>query len=369
MALAFYNALEVDVRRSFANGFQLRGNYTWSKNLDDGSAWNTSVSGNTPAFVEFPLQPKARLGPGGDRRPPVGLDQRQLRPALRPEPALPQPLLRARRLHRRRLDGERHPGRADRLSVLAAAWLQPARQRRLAQSHPAQLESSLQRQSLSAHGGPILQSQRVHPATVSVPNGSGGNTIYGTYGNVKRDSLPGPGLTELDFSAVKNTHITERLEPAVPRRVLQHPQPHQFPHAERGRVFLGATITSSGGVKRDSFGNFAHGGRGHGHVHHVAADSVRRQVAVLGDRPIGRSGQTKLPMVLKDEQTSTCTHAEHHLELILAGVAPNSPKDAHVFAGTATCVMCCRATGRLRGHAAGTYRSHAAIFVANLRSR
>ena len=61
--VGLYNALEVDVRRSFANGFQFRGNYTWSKNLDDGSAWNTSVSGNTPAFVEFPLDPKLDWGP------------------------------------------------------------------------------------------------------------------------------------------------------------------------------------------------------------------------------------------------------------------------------------------------------------------
>ncbi len=69
--VGLYNALEIDVRRSYANGVQFRGNYTWSKNLDDGSAWNTSVSGNTPAYVEFPLEPKARLGPGGDRRAPV----------------------------------------------------------------------------------------------------------------------------------------------------------------------------------------------------------------------------------------------------------------------------------------------------------
>jgi hypothetical protein len=38
-------------------------------------------------------------------------------------------------------------------------------------------------------------------------------------------------------------------------------------------------------------------------------------------------------MVLADEQTSSCTPVEHHLELILAGVPPNFPKDAHVFAG------------------------------------
>ena len=58
-----YNSLLVDVRRSFGNGFQFRGNYTFAKNLDDGSAWNTSVSGNTPAFVMFPLQPMLDWGP------------------------------------------------------------------------------------------------------------------------------------------------------------------------------------------------------------------------------------------------------------------------------------------------------------------
>ena len=61
--VGLYNSLIVDGRRSFANGFQFRGNYTFAKNLDDGSAWNTSVSGNTPAFVEFPLNPKLDWGP------------------------------------------------------------------------------------------------------------------------------------------------------------------------------------------------------------------------------------------------------------------------------------------------------------------
>ncbi len=46
--IANYNALTVDLRRQYANGLQLRANYTFSKNLDNGSAWNTSVSANTP---------------------------------------------------------------------------------------------------------------------------------------------------------------------------------------------------------------------------------------------------------------------------------------------------------------------------------
>ncbi len=58
-----HNALEVDLRRSLANGLQLRANYTFAKNLDNGSAWNTSVSANTPAFVSYPANPSLDYGP------------------------------------------------------------------------------------------------------------------------------------------------------------------------------------------------------------------------------------------------------------------------------------------------------------------
>jgi hypothetical protein len=60
--ISSYHALEVDVRRQYSHGVQLRGVYTWSKNLDDGSAWNTSVSSNTPAFVSFPNNPRVDYG-------------------------------------------------------------------------------------------------------------------------------------------------------------------------------------------------------------------------------------------------------------------------------------------------------------------
>ncbi len=57
-----YNALEVDVRKQLSHGLQLRGVYTWASNLDDGSAWNTSVSANTPAFVMYPGNPRLDYG-------------------------------------------------------------------------------------------------------------------------------------------------------------------------------------------------------------------------------------------------------------------------------------------------------------------
>ena len=60
---ANYNGLIVDVRHDLYRGLQLRASYTWSKNLDDGSAWNTSVSANTPAYVEVPRLPHGDYGP------------------------------------------------------------------------------------------------------------------------------------------------------------------------------------------------------------------------------------------------------------------------------------------------------------------
>ena len=58
-----YNGLEVDLRHTLTRGVAFRGNYTYSKNLDDGSAWNTSVSANTPAFVSYPNNPALDWGP------------------------------------------------------------------------------------------------------------------------------------------------------------------------------------------------------------------------------------------------------------------------------------------------------------------
>ncbi len=57
-----YNGLVVDARRNLRNGLQVRGVYTFSKNLDNGSAWNTSVSANTPAFVSYPKNPALDYG-------------------------------------------------------------------------------------------------------------------------------------------------------------------------------------------------------------------------------------------------------------------------------------------------------------------
>ena len=244
-----YNALEVDVRHSYANGLQLRGNYTWSKNLDDGSAWNTSVSGNTPAYVEFPLQPKLDWGLAatdvrhsasinGSYDLPFGPNHHFLSHSSAPvgfiasgwtasailavQTGFPfSPQL-----------GYNPPGNGDSRNPIRPSW------------NPS-FSGNLYPRTAGEYFNPNAFIQ----PTVSIPNGSGGNTIYGTYGDVKRDSLTGPGLTELDFSAVKNTHITERLNLQFRAEFFNIPNRTNFLTPNEVVYSSAPTITKSGGVE------------------------------------------------------------------------------------------------------------------------
>jgi hypothetical protein len=194
-----YHSLVVDVRRSFAAGFQFRGNYTWSKNLDDGSAWNTSVSGNTPAFVEFPQRPKLDWGPAatdvrnvaslnGSYELPFGAKQRYLHHTSAPVNLLVSgwtasaivtaqsgfpfsPQL-----------GYNPTGNGDTRNPVRPNW------------------------NPSFHGRLYSRTAQryFNPAAFLPP-------AAGTYGNVSRDALTGPGLTEVDFSATRTARLTERL--------------------------------------------------------------------------------------------------------------------------------------------------------------
>jgi hypothetical protein len=194
-----YNSLVVDVRRSFANGFQFRGNYTYSKNLDDGSAWNTSVSGNTPAFVEYPGDPKLDWGPAatdvrnaasinGSYELPFGPKKRFLNDA----PAVVNFItagwtasaivtLQSGFPFTPQL-GYNPTGNGDTRNPVRPNW------------NP----------NFSGNLYPHTPAQYFNPSAFLQP-------ATGTYGNVSRDVLVGPGLKELDFSATRSAHLTERL--------------------------------------------------------------------------------------------------------------------------------------------------------------
>jgi hypothetical protein len=194
-----YNALEVDVKRQYANGLQLRGVYTWSKNLDDGSAWNTSVSSNTPAFVSFPGNPKTDYG----------LAATNIAQAAAINGTWELPL------------GGGH-------AVLANA--SPATQKIVSGwslSGIATLQTGFPFSPQLGYN-PTGNGDSRNPARPQL-NSSFNGTLYpktaaqwfnpeafsapypGTFGNAGRDTLTGPGLTDVDLSLVKNASIRERL--------------------------------------------------------------------------------------------------------------------------------------------------------------
>ena len=197
--VGLYNSLVVDVKRTLGNGLQFRGNYTYAKNLDDGSAWNTSVSVNTPAFVMFPLNPKLDWGPGatdvrhaaalnGSYELPFGPQRRFINHASRP------------------------------VNILASEWTVSAIAN-LQTGFPFTPQLGYNPTGNGDTRNPVrpnwnpnfngkLYPRRVGQwfnATAFLPPANG------AYGNVSRDALTGPESAGLDLSATKNAHFSERV--------------------------------------------------------------------------------------------------------------------------------------------------------------
>lgn len=197
--IGMYNALTVDLKRSFSKGLQFRANYTYSKNLDNGTAWNTSVSINTPAYVMFPLRPKLDWGPAatdlrhmaafnGSYELPFGRDRRFLKRLSRPVNVITSDWTISTIVHLQAgfpftpQLGYNPTGNGDTRNPVRPNW------------NP----------NFSGRLYPHTVSQWFDPVAFSTP-------ATGTYGSVSRNSLVGPGLSELDLSGSKTAHLSERL--------------------------------------------------------------------------------------------------------------------------------------------------------------
>jgi hypothetical protein len=198
-----YNALIADLRHDFSHHFQVRANYTWSKNLDDGSAWNTSVSSNTPAFVEVPSLPHLDYGPAAtDIRNIVAINGTYALPFGRGEAYL----------------GNAKPA-TDRLvsgwSVATIASLFSgfpfSPQLGYNPTGSGDSRNPVRPDLNPAFTGPLSAkgttaekvTQYFNPAAYLAP-------AYGTVGNVSRDSVRGPGYADWDLSLLKSTQLTEK---------------------------------------------------------------------------------------------------------------------------------------------------------------
>jgi hypothetical protein len=183
----------VDVNHRFSHGLQLRGVYTYSKNLDDGTAWNSSVASNAPGFVMFPLNPKLDYGLGTT-------DVRNLA-VLNGTYELP---------FGKAATGWQKKATAG-WSTSAIVTLQSGLpftpQLGYNPTGNGDSRNPVRPEFNPAFTGPIIEggpTQYFNPNAFLAP-------ATGTYGNVGRDTLIGPGLRTIDFSVLKRTALTERL--------------------------------------------------------------------------------------------------------------------------------------------------------------
>jgi Carboxypeptidase regulatory-like domain len=244
--ISSYNALQIDVNHHLTNGLQIRGVYTYSKSLDDGGTLNNSVGNNTPAFVAFPLNPKLDWGPSPFNVANLG--------AINGTYELPFGKGRAF-LH--------SPSRL--VDTLVGGWQIGAvgtvqsgfpftPQLGFNPSNDGDSRNPVRPSWNPSFSGPVIlggPNKYFNPNAFVVPPN-------GTYGNVGRDVLTGPGLATVDFSALKNTAITERVNlqfRAEFFNILNHtnfntPNPVVFTAATGGPVSTAGVISATSTTSR-----------------------------------------------------------------------------------------------------------------------
>jgi Carboxypeptidase regulatory-like domain len=199
-----YNALQVDLNRRFSDGLTLRGVYTFSKVLDDGDSVNATTSGGGPALASNPFNLRSDKGRGTFDVTHVAVANATY--AL--------PIGRGGRFFN---NGE---GFTSRLisgwTVNSIVTLQTgfpfSPQLSYNPSNNGDTRNPVRPFANPAFSGPVTigsPTKWFDPNAFLAPSNVPANG--GFYGNVGRDTLVGPGLATWDFSALKDTRITERL--------------------------------------------------------------------------------------------------------------------------------------------------------------
>jgi hypothetical protein len=194
-----YNALEVDVNHHFDHGLQLRGVYTYSKSLDDGAAWNSSVAANTPAYVMYPRDPMLDWG----------LSPFDVRNQAAINGSYDLPIGHGKMFlgHYQGWQGKLVSG----WTVSGITTLQSGfpftPQLGFNPTNNGDTRDPIRPSYNPAFTGNIIlgsPNQYFNPNAFAIPT-------TGTYGNVGRDTLIGPGIATLDLALMKNTSLSERL--------------------------------------------------------------------------------------------------------------------------------------------------------------
>ena len=195
--ISSYNGLEVDANRRFAQGLQVRAVYTFSKTLDDGDSMNTSVATNSPAFAMDPRHPLLDYGRASfDIRHSAVINASYDLPFGRRISANSNPWL-------HEVIGDWQISGIETLQ----SGLPFTPQLSYNPSNDGDTRNPVRPSWNPAFTGNVIlggPSQYFNPAAFLQP-------AAGTYGNVGRNTLQGPGLASLDISLAKKFSFSERF--------------------------------------------------------------------------------------------------------------------------------------------------------------
>ncbi len=196
-----YNALQLDFNHRFSHDLSFRAVYTWSKALDDGDSLNATTSGNEVALVSNPYNLHADWGLASyDVRNvaaisavydlPFGNGKKYANQLA----SFPNTLI---------------GGWSVNSIVLLQGGFPFTPQLSYNPSNNGDTRNPVRPFLNPDFTGPIITgnvNQWFNPAAFLAPPPNSG-----FYGNLGRNTLIGPGLATWDFSAVKDTRLTERL--------------------------------------------------------------------------------------------------------------------------------------------------------------
>jgi hypothetical protein len=197
-----YNALQVDVTRRFSHGLSFRGVYTFSKVLDDGDSLNQTTAGNAPGLVSNPYNLGADKGLGTFNVANLGV--------LNALYALP---FGQGQKYANDLDGWKGhlvTGWSLATIVTLQSGFPLTPQLSYNPSNNGDTRNPVRPFVNPSFKGPVVlgkPSQWFNPAAFIAPP-----SASGFYGNAGRDTFTGPGLATWDFSVLKDTAISERLQ-------------------------------------------------------------------------------------------------------------------------------------------------------------
>ena len=194
-----YNAMTVDVKHRFNRGLTFRGAYTWSKALDDGDSLNATAAANAPALASNPSNLHADWGPATYDVRNVGV--------VNVSYELP---IGQGKQYFGGLGGWRNAligGWTLNSIVTAQSGFPFTPQLSFNPSNDGDSRNPVRPSWNPAFTGSVIlgtSAQWFNPQAFMVP-------AQGTFGNVGRNVLTGPGLATWDFSILKETHLFENL--------------------------------------------------------------------------------------------------------------------------------------------------------------